>query len=78
MVKITEKKAKEYKFSDVDDFDLFGYIGKIYMKLPKTLDLSAGQKPQNAICFDTGKYQWFCDGDRIVKYDSEIIVTKVY
>lgn len=75
MVKITEKKAKEYKFEDINDLDLFGYIGKVYMKLPKVADYSG--KTYNAICFDTDKYQFFSDGDHIVKYETEIIVTKV-
>lgn len=77
MVKITEKKAKEYKFEDVSNFDLFSYVGNIYMRLPKFVALD-GQKPHNAVCFDTGKYAYFCDGDHIVKYDTEIVVTKVY
>lgn len=77
MVKITEKKARDYKFEDINDFDLFGYVGNIYIKLPKIIELS-GQKPHNAICIDSGRYAYFCDGDHIIKYDSEIIITKVY
>lgn len=77
MMKIIERKAKEYKFEDVSNFDLFGYIGKIYMKLPKFVELTS-QKPYNAVCFDTGLYASFGEGDHIVKYDTEIIVTKVY
>lgn len=70
------QKESAYYFKDISEYEIFGYAGKYYLKIPR-VSTAFDSKKYNAIDLTDKRFTVF-EGDVVTKYKATVTLEKIY